>query len=77
MLHNQLKANIGTAGNNTIILTAAGTDNLPAEGYRVTITPQQVIIAGKGAGLFYGIQTLIQLLPLERAATAKLPCAHR
>lgn len=57
----------------TIYLTSAGTENLPAEGYRLTITPQQITVAGKGAGLFYGIQTLIQLIPLERGATAKLP----
>jgi len=57
----------------SIYLTSAGTENLPAEGYRLTVTPQQITVAGKGAGLFYGIQTLIQLIPLERAATAKLP----
>jgi hexosaminidase len=57
----------------TVYLTSAGTENLPAEGYRLTITPQQITVAGKGAGLFYGIQTLIQLIPLERGATAKLP----
>jgi hexosaminidase len=57
----------------SIYLTSAGTENLPAEGYRLTITPQQITVAGKGAGLFYGIQTLIQLIPLDRGATAKLP----
>jgi hexosaminidase len=66
----------GSAATNVITLTAAGTDNLPAEGYRLTITPQQITVAGKGAGLFYGIQTLIQLLPAERAATSKLPCVQ-
>ncbi|MET3980358.1 hexosaminidase [Mucilaginibacter sp. UYP25] len=57
----------------SIYLTSTNTEGLPAEGYRLTITPQQITVAGKGAGLFYGIQTLIQLMPLERAATAKLP----
>ncbi|WP_345955157.1 family 20 glycosylhydrolase [Mucilaginibacter sp. PAMB04168] len=76
MLKNRLQAFTGNAANNAIVLTAAGTENLPAEGYRLTIAPQQITIAGKGAGLFYGIQTLMQLLPLERSATAKIPCAR-
>jgi hexosaminidase len=74
MLRVQLEANHGVVTANSLLLTSAGTDNLPADGYRLTITPQQISIAGKGAGLFYGIQTLIQLMPLERAATVKLPC---
>ncbi|MES2268479.1 MAG: family 20 glycosylhydrolase [Bacteroidota bacterium] len=57
----------------SIYLTSTNTEGLPAEGYRLTITPQQITVAGKGAGLFYGIQTLMQLMPLERTATAKLP----
>jgi hexosaminidase len=73
MLRVKLKANTGTATPNSIVLTDKGTDGLPAEGYRLTITPQQVIIAGKGAGLFYGIQTLIQLMPADRGAVAKIP----
>ncbi|OOQ59662.1 family 20 glycosylhydrolase [Mucilaginibacter pedocola] len=63
------------SGSNIIYLTSTGTEGLAPEGYRLTITPQQITVAGKGAGLFYGIQTLLQLMPLERAATAKLPCA--
>jgi hexosaminidase len=73
MLHVQIKANNGSNAANSIVLTAAGTDNLPADGYRLTITPQQVIIAGKGVGLFYGVQTLMQLMPLDRGAVVKLP----
>ncbi len=76
MLHIQLRPNNGSNPANAVILTSTGTDNLPADGYRLTITPQQVIIAGKGAGLFYGIQTFIQLMPLERDATVKLPCVQ-
>ncbi len=75
-LRNQLKPNTGAGGPNSIILTSAGTDGLAAEGYRLSITPQQITIAGKGAGLFYGVQTLLQLMPLERAATIKLPCTQ-
>lgn len=73
---NQLKANSGNSPVNSITLTSADTDGLPADGYRLTITPQQIRIAGKGAGLFYGVQSLIQLLPLEKAEVAKISCAN-
>ncbi len=76
MLHVQLKTNNGSNAANTIVLTAVGTDILPPDGYRLTITPKQILIAGKGAGLFYGIQTLIQLIPADRGAVAKLPCVQ-
>lgn len=37
---------------------------LPAEGYRLKVTPQGVLIeGGDSAGVFYGVQTLLQLLP--------------
>jgi hexosaminidase len=76
MLRVQLKPNNGTSVANSLVLTSTGTDNLPTDGYQLTITPQQIIIAGKGAGLFYGVQTLIQLMPLEHGATLKLPCVQ-
>ena len=75
MLRVPLNFNNGKGpASNRVVLTSAGTDSLPADGYRLTITPQQVIIAGKGAGLFYGIQTLIQLIPAQRTAVINLPC---
>jgi hexosaminidase len=73
MLHIQPTANTGQVVVNSFVLTSAGTDALPAEGYRLTITPKNITIAAKGAGLFYGIQTLLQLMPLERSAVIKLP----
>jgi hexosaminidase len=76
MLKVQLKENTGAVANNSIVLTSKGIDSLPAEGYRLTITPQQIIISGKGVGLFYGIQTLLQLIPAEHGATIKLPCVQ-
>jgi len=76
MLNIQPKANGGNAIVNSIVLTSSGTDGLPAEGYRLTITPEQITIAGKGAGLFYGIQTLIQLIPAEGMASLNLPCVQ-
>jgi len=76
MLNIQPKADSTKTLINSLVLTSAGTDSLPAEGYRLTITPQKIIIAGKGAGLFYGIQTLIQLMPAGGGATVQLPCVQ-
>ncbi len=75
-LRNQLKIGDAESASNSIVLTAKGTENLPDQGYRLTITPQQIIVAGKGAGLFYGIQTLLQLMPADRMASIKIPCAQ-
>ncbi|EHQ24528.1 family 20 glycosylhydrolase [Mucilaginibacter paludis] len=61
---------------NVVKLTSVGAENLPEGGYHLSITPDHITIAGKGAGLFYGIQTLIQLMPTERAGVAKLPCVE-
>ena len=84
-LSSYLKANWGThkigVANNSIVdnvvrLTSIGAETLPAGGYHLSITPTSITITGKGAGLFYGIQTLIQLIPSEKAAVAKLPCVE-
>ncbi|MEP7232036.1 MAG: family 20 glycosylhydrolase [Ginsengibacter sp.] len=54
------------AGNNSIILDLQHGDNFTAEGYKMTVNNNGVLITGNDeAGAFYGIQTLIQLLPLQ------------
>jgi hexosaminidase len=46
------------------------------ERYTIKITPKQIDIQGDGtAGTFYGMQTLIQLLPLQKTAAIKIACA--
>ncbi|MDE2087449.1 MAG: beta-N-acetylhexosaminidase, partial [Xanthomonadaceae bacterium] len=44
------------------------------EAYRLAVTPEQVTIsASTDKGLFWGVQTLRQLLPLSKAAPVEIP----
>ncbi len=72
----QPKQYSGQPNSNSLVLTSIGSEGLPADGYRLTITPQNITVVGKGAGLFYGIQTLIQLIPMDHPAAISIPCAR-
>ena len=51
------------ASQKAIVITSDGADKLPAEGYSIKITNNKIQITGKGAGLFYGVQSVMQLMP--------------
>ncbi|MDF9831743.1 family 20 glycosylhydrolase [Parabacteroides sp. PF5-6] len=55
-----------TATGKGIALSIDNTLEVNDEGYTLEVTPQQVTVKGKTAqGLFYGMQSLMQLLPAE------------
>jgi hexosaminidase len=59
---------VTTANHPTIklILNSQEDTQLGSEGYKLNVNPTQVVItANKPAGIFYGIQSLIQLFPAE------------
>jgi len=57
-----------------IRITTGGADaSLGREGYRLEVAPDGVLIAGGGApGMFYGTQTLLQLLPVRVFSPTKI-----
>ena len=56
--------------NGILLTTANANTNLNREGYEFTIAPDSVVIRGPTtAGVFYGVQTLLQLLPPQVYAT--------
>jgi len=62
-----------TAGQKAIVLTAAGADKLPNEGYNINISAKQITLVGKGAGLFYAVESLMQMMPEKNGDKITLP----
>ncbi|MDX2047484.1 MAG: beta-N-acetylhexosaminidase, partial [Chitinophagaceae bacterium] len=70
----KLKIAKAAKGSNNIILNYERMDNANAGAYRMTVNNKGVYIAGDNAeGVFYGIQTLIQLLPVPDARLKMRP----
>lgn len=67
-----------------LVLTDKTDALIGAEGYHLQVTPKQITItANKPAGIFYGVQTLMQLFPKEiesrekvKQANWKIPCVN-
>jgi hexosaminidase len=55
-----------TPSPNTIFLSLSNDSNIPKEGYSLKVTTTGVTLtAREPAGIFYGVQTLLQLLPKQ------------
>lgn len=62
---------------NAIFLRTKLKSELPAEGYEITVNNSQLTINGSGAGLFYGVQTFLQIIQLDtKRGYASVPCAY-
>lgn len=59
---------------NAIVLTLGTMPN--PEGYSLTVEPKFIRIAGGERGMFYGLQTLMQLIPTDAKEVAKVPAVE-
>lgn len=70
-MHLKFATGRSTAGN-VIWFSQQRDRELPPEGYRLSIRPNNIRVIGRAAGLFYGMQTLTQLLPLGPHSSIEL-----
>lgn len=77
--------NLGTRSSTdkVIFILKSNDDNLGTEGYQLQISPNQINIrANTGQGMFYAVQSLLQLLPadvfsttMKKRSSWEVPCA--
>ncbi len=63
---------------NSITLSILESDNgvISAEGYTLKIEPQYIQIKGTERGVFYGIQSLAQIIPIDASGEISIPAAE-
>jgi hexosaminidase len=62
------------AGGINVISFSGDYNGKNSEGYRLVVTGKGISIAGREAGVFYGLQSLLQLLQAPREDLLHLPC---
>lgn len=79
----QVQQGVDSDAKRSIVLTSKDAKpGLGPEGYELSINPDSVVIRGEPAGIFYGVQSLLQLLPLassNASAASKslqIPCVQ-
>src|ERR1700722_3294317 len=78
-LAGKLQVQQGKGGKQRIILSLNADKNIHRDGYTLQVTPGAIrISANNAAGVFYGVQSLLQLVPAgaTAAAGAEIPCAE-
>lgn len=63
----------GSGSGSRILFSAAGYADPDTESYRLEVTAGGVRVTGAGPGLFYGLQSLMQLFPLHPAGRLTIP----
>lgn len=59
---------------NAIYLSIQGNNDTVSGSYELDISNSQISIKGNdGSGVFYGLQSLLQLLPVDKTAVLKMP----
>jgi hexosaminidase len=72
----------GEEPGNILLKLATTSPELDEEGYALTVAPKGIVIeANSSAGLFYGVQSLLQLLPVVNTngpgpTSWSIPCVH-
>lgn len=66
----------GNSTSHSIVLTTSKDAGKNHEGYTLSVTKDRITIFGDNAGVFYGLQTLAQLLPVDGQKTPAVPCVE-
>jgi len=58
----------------SITIITKNDPHIVSEGYHLKISPRRITLTGNGAGVFYGVQSLLQLLSQQGKGAYTIPC---